>query len=226
MALDVVDILFPSDRQRRQPFLRSLSKLESTTAFGVGSLKAVVRFDAVVSKEHEFSSQLTDSAIEDGTTISDHVILAPRQLTLEAMVSDHPIDPEVLATLPTPTEGTDGLPIAAKPTQSQKAAEFLEALWRDKVFLKVVTKFRTYENLIITRMTWREENDVGEALQVTLQLREVRIASATVVPTEKLAPTNADLAAGKVERGKRAKKTPTPEKQESVRSAGRAAGAL
>lgn len=225
MAIDVVDVLFPSDRQRRQPFLRSLSRLESDVKFGTGSLKAVVAFDAVVSKEHQFSSQVTDNPVEDGTTVTDHVILAPRQLTLEAMVSDHPIDPEVLAKMPTPTEGPDGLPVAVKPTRSQKAAEFLEGLWRDKVLLKVVTKFRTYANLVIESMTWREENDVGEALQVTLQLREIRIASSAVTQTAQLLPTKSDLAAGKVERGKKPKQA-KPEKAESIRSAAQQAGVL
>lgn len=226
MAIDVIDVLFPDGRQRRQSFLRSVSKLESESAFGVGSMKAAVSFDAVISKEHQFSSQVTENPVEGGTTISDHVILAPRQLTLDAMVSDHPIDPEVLAALPEPVVGLDGFPVTAKPTRSQKAAEFLEALWRDKVLLKVVTKFRTYQNLVIESMSWREENDVGEALQVTLQLREIRVATAVTVQVSKLSATNADLAAGKVTRGKKAKKTPTPTKEESIRAAGKAAGVL
>lgn len=208
MAISVIDVLFPGERSSRsQAFRRSLSKLESVADFAGGSLRAAIGFDAVISRNHRMSSQVTDAPLEDGSVASDHAILAPRELTLEAVVSDSPIDPEVLARLPAPVVGPDGVPLETLPTRSQVAAELLEALWRDRVRLKVVTKFKVYENMLIQDLTWQESAEVGAALHATIQLRELRTVSLVVVPVEKLAPTSADLAASKVERGRRGTKS-------------------
>jgi len=200
--IQVVDVLFPGERQRSQRFRRSLSRLESVVNLAGTSLKAVIQFDAVITRGHKMSSTVTSDPVEDGSEASDHVILAPRELTLAAMVSDHPIDPEVLARNPLVLDA-DGFPVEAQPTRSQVAATLLEALWRDKVRLKIVTKFKTYENMLIQDMSWDESSDVGEALAATIVLRELRTAALVLVPTERLAPSSSDLASRKVERGRR-----------------------
>lgn len=155
------------------------------------SLSEAFRFDAVISRGHSRSSQITDSPLEDGSTVADHIILAPATLQLEALVSDHPLDKAERE-----ASYTNIL------TRSESAAAFLEQLWREKTLLTVTTRLHVYRDMVIERLDWQESAEIGEALAVSMTLREVRKVSLVSVPIEKLATATADLAASTTKRGR------------------------
>src|SRR3990167_9615837 len=136
MAVAVVDVLVPSQTQQGGQSKRSPMTMRS--------LAKEIRFDAVISRSHGRSSEVTEAAIEDGTSINDHVILAPRELTIDAIVSDHPIGAAATST-PNPD-------VVVTDTRSIVAAALLEELWATKALLTIVTPIRPYENKVITRL--------------------------------------------------------------------------
>lgn len=156
-----------------------------------------LRCDAVMSREHERSSQLTDAPIEDGSVTTDHIILDPIPFTLQGLVSDDPID-----------KAASEAAASAAQTRSEAAAALLERWWSDKTLLTITTPKRIYRNMAITRLSWQETADVGAALAFTLAVREIRKATLQTVAIEKLAPATADLAAPKVNRGRQHGRTP------------------
>lgn len=48
----------------------------------------------MLSETHEFVGEATHHAVEDGSEVTDHVILDPVRLTLEAMITNAPITEE------------------------------------------------------------------------------------------------------------------------------------
>ncbi len=196
MAVRVLDILFGG---------------QSTTE--IQSLSRSFKFDAVISRAHSMSSQIPDSVIEDGSTITDHVILDPRTLTIEAMVSDHPIDRTARTAA-----------AASAQTRSETAAALLESLWEGKELLRVVTRLHIYRDMVIERLDFSESAEVGEALSVSMSLRAIRKASLVTVPIAKLAAAQKDLAAGKIQRGRKAPKAAKSAQLDSLRKAAVAAG--
>lgn len=61
----------------------------------IGKRGLILQFDACLQENHQYSSTPTAFPVEDGSIISDHVILNPVTLTLTGVVSDNPL-PESL----------------------------------------------------------------------------------------------------------------------------------
>jgi len=177
------------------------------------SLTESVKFDCVISRTHGFSSDVTSSTVEDGSTINDHIIHAPRTLTIEGMVSDYPID----------QSAQQSAYESARP-RSEAAASILERLWQEKTLLRVVTRLRVYDDMVIERLDWTESNEEGEALSFSMSLREIHKVAVVTTTIEKLAAPAKDLAAGKVQRGRQKKKAVAEGAITSIRSASERAG--
>ncbi|MFH0902148.1 MAG: hypothetical protein V2A73_16070 [Pseudomonadota bacterium] len=161
----------------------------------IESLSRSIQFDAVVSRTHSFISTIADSPIEDGTSVTDHVIKSPRALTIEGLVSDHPVD-----------KATRENAAVAAQKRSQTAAAILEELWSTAATLRVITRLRIYNDMVIERLEWQETQDSGQTLTFRMDLREIKKVSASIVDVEVIATVQADLAAGPTQRGKRALK--------------------
>jgi len=71
----------------------ALLQLFTQTKAKIGVLDGVdgIELDCSVQETHERTATLTQSPVEDGSTISDHVILLPKRLTIEGIVSSTPL---------------------------------------------------------------------------------------------------------------------------------------
>ena len=58
---------------------------------GETTTQVVIPIDAVTSETFEFSSDITSHPVETDTDISDHIVLKPRTLSLEGVVSETPL---------------------------------------------------------------------------------------------------------------------------------------
>lgn len=177
--------------------------------------------DAVISRSTEFSSSVTSAPVEDGTSINDHVVLDPVSLQIDGFTSDHPVD--LLEGLSSAV-GAVGeiLGLGSGETRSQTAAKALEEAWRSKSLLEIVTRRRTYKNMVIERLSFSESQEIGDALSFTMQVTEIRKVSLVTVPASGLASAAADLASGAVDRGRQPAK-PRPAASPGVTSLSQAA---
>lgn len=124
---------------------------------GAGKI-GVLEMDVTVSENHSMRSDVTDSPVEDGTDISDHIRNAPRALTIEGVISKTPVNVQHF-----------------NPLRYRQAFKKLEQLHNDRVPVTVVTSFKTYKNMAVLQIDVRRDRDSGNIVQFTASLRQVRI---------------------------------------------------
>jgi hypothetical protein len=132
--------------------------------------------DAVLSEEHVYDSEITESPIEDGTPVSDNQVLLPVILNMECRISD----------------ATANLAQLNYPGRSTEAYKELVALQKKKETITVVTGINVYENMLIKRIGIPRSSRDGNSIKFSLVMKEI-----LVVGTD--AKTNRDLIAEDVQ---------------------------
>jgi hypothetical protein len=148
-------------------------------------LPALVEFDASISESHNDEAEVTEHPIEEGSNISDHFRKLPVYLTLEGMITNTPI--VFLASL------TPNSPIVGdfKPTWDRVETAYakLREFQTAGVLVDVITSLRTYANMALISVGVVREASTGNALHVSMTLREVKIANSLSIdqpiPVEK-----------------------------------------
>lgn len=127
--------------------------------------------DASLSENHNSTCKVTRNPIEDGSNISDHVIIDPISLSIEGIISDSPLSIKaaivgVVAGIPsaifggvagaagtalTAFMGNKLIAESAKP--SITAYQALSNVQRDKVLISVTTGLRQYKDMILENLT-------------------------------------------------------------------------
>lgn len=133
--------------------------------------------DAAISEEHVSESQATDYPVETGSNVTDHIRNAPRQLTVEGIVSDTPLDADVVQARGGFTGGirqshdvggefTDALP-------SEAALAKLEEIRLARKPVVVTSSIRTYKSMALLTLTVPRDKETGAALRFTAVFKEV-----------------------------------------------------
>lgn len=174
------------------------SSLDSAT--GERSLSSSVRslvFDAVEVVNHEAAASLTGKAVEGGVT-SDHKRADPRRVSVEAWVSNTPLDAP-------PEGGLDATVSADAIEQTDTGAnvigftsEFdrvrgvfneLHRLARNPIALTLSTPSQEYEDVQLVSVTTPTDAESGvDAARFSLEFQEVEVAetreTSTPIPRE------------------------------------------
>jgi hypothetical protein len=124
-----------------------------------------LELDCVISEDITMSNSVTQSPIETGESISDHVYNDPLQLRLEAIISDS--DPQ----------RQERQQLTNSPTVSARleAYEALRDLWRAKQPVDVVTGLETFTNMVVTNISIPRENADGDSIKFNVDLIQVEI---------------------------------------------------
>lgn len=176
----------------------------------------IISLDACVKEIHSRESPPTEFEIEDGNTISDHIIVKPFSLELEGVISDTPIDiaDAGLTTLTSAVLPTGGLLAATAARQayalydavqgsqspSQVAYTQLIELQKNKQPFDVLTTLRLYKNMWIKSINVPRDAATGRVLNFTVQLVELLIVEPKTVNIQVF--KDADLAASIASQGK------------------------
>lgn len=165
--------------------------------------------DASISENHERSANLSQSPIEDGSLVTDHVTLNPLKLTLNGIISDVPLSDvgsligsgvgTVSSTIGESLGGIAGAAaalgvgsvaslVSESPRDVQDAFKYLNELWKNRTPFTVVTALTRYQDMIITNITFPRSATIGGGLQFNIQLEQVRIVQSSVIklPVEQL----------------------------------------
>ena len=182
--------------------------------------------DGILSLEHHMSSVISQSPIENGSNISDHVILDNRKLTLEGVITNTPLEitQSVINTAataignPIPTlvgASTIGLLISEDSrNRMQDAFKYLESIWKDRLPFTMVTGFKRYEKVLITDLRIPETN-VRE-MRFNISLEQVALADTIMieVPRTTVDKSIETTATSTVSEGKKELQEPTEEVKE------------
>jgi hypothetical protein len=141
--------------------------------------------DTSISEDHVYTNRVTDNTIEDGTTVSDHIVRDPEQLTINGIVSNTPI------TLV--QQGENNLVREDLTNRVQVAHDLLLGYMGRSVpkqlgdipeqqltpqLLDIVTGLRTYTDMAITSLSFPRSRVTGNSLRFNISFRKVKKATA------------------------------------------------
>lgn len=124
-----------------------------------------LELDCVMNEDITMSSNVTESPIETGESISDHVYNEPLQLRLEAIISDS--DPQRLE-----RQKQNNSPITSARLEAYEA---LRDLWEAKQPVDVVTGLETFSNMVVTNISIPRENADGDSIKFNVDIKQVKI---------------------------------------------------
>ena len=162
-------------------------------------------FTVVISEAEKATAKLTDYPVEDGVSYSDHVILAPREVTVQV-----------------------GQGVDESETDPRDKLDKLRELMEAREPIELYTGKSYYKSMIITSISQTTDAKTETVLIASVTLREVRIAhtQAAAVPVLKQKQKQAKKTVASTQRGtqqvQEAAKQPQP-KQPEDRSALKAA---
>ncbi len=125
-------------------------------------------FDAILSANHESTLTVTQHPVESGAAISDHAYLNPARLTLQVAMTDLAQD-----IYPGQFSGPG--------SRSVTAYQLLLDLQASRIPMKVVTRLRSYDNMIVESISSADDNSTALGLKATVTLREIFVATVTKI---------------------------------------------
>ena len=115
-------------------------------------------FDAVLKTDHTSKLTVTSHPIESGANISDHAFIEPAEITVEIGMTD-----------------CNGVGVSDKMFKSLQALQF------SRQRITVVTRYRTYQNMLIVSMSVPDDFMTMNALKAMLMLREIPVVGTQTV---------------------------------------------
>jgi hypothetical protein len=152
------------------------------------SLSGVVEFDAdlTIEENHERAADVTEHPVESGAVVSDHVILSPERLRVSGFVSDAGV-----------------AVFGAQPGRTQGAFETLDSAWRARDLVQVVTGYKTYRDMVITRLDMPRNRP--ESMQFNIEMQHVIIVdsqTAQLAAGEPSSPAVANATGSRTDAGR------------------------
>lgn len=174
--------------------------------------------DASISEQHNSEVEVTDHDVEEGSPISDHARVKPVTLTMEALITNTPINRGQALRIvesngiqfQTPNQSEQLRGVAGYAEQSFAKLETL----RDSVkLITVITALKTYSNMILTSLSVPRNASIGEALRFTATFKSVRLVKNQTTQTKVTKTTQGQ---GKKKLGRLPTK-PVPPAEKAVR---------
>ena len=128
-----------------------------------------LQLDCTTSEDHELGSEVTDSPVELGADVTDHIRLTPDRVTIEGVVSNH-VDSLIGQLRQTGTEHVD-------------AWQTLREIRRRRALFDITTSLRKYRNMWIESVSTRRSLETTNILIFTASCREIKFASVELLTT-------------------------------------------
>jgi len=122
-------------------------------------------FDAILKTDHSSKVTATSHPIESGASISDHAFVEPVEISIELAVSDSERN-----------RGTFG-----SGNRSVKAFQELIELQTSRKLITVVTRLKTYHNMLILSVSAPDDYTTMNAFRAVVILREIPVVSTSRV---------------------------------------------
>lgn len=176
------------NRERRyQPKVMQSSLFFREENFGIGEIS----FDLLIDESHSIEFDIADHAVENGSSISDHVQERLRSVQVTGLFTNHPIGEKKSGYVQYGTEAEDGSVTVNRAVDSVEIngvkgkgnvaldlmLDSLKALARERKPVRLVTSLEVYEEMVVESLSYDRGPDDGESIKFTLKLREVRTAT-------------------------------------------------
>jgi len=121
---------------------------------------ADVLVDATISENPSFSNTVTDKAVEEGGSISDHVENEPTVLPLECTITGE------------------------ESASADEKYERLQEIAQEKEVIEVVGALQVYENMVIEEFAPGKDADIANGFRADITLKQVRIVEQDTIEVE------------------------------------------
>jgi hypothetical protein len=177
------------------------------------STGTIITIDASLQETHERQSPPTEFEVEDGSTVSDHIIVKPFSLKVQGIITDTPLSLinaalSTVASAILPPVGIIGAGIgvalskALVGSKSPSVAAYgqLLNLQSTKLPFDVLTSLQRYSSMWIKSISVPRDAQTGKAIVFDVELVQLLLVSPKSVNT--LIFKNADLSAAEQDEGK------------------------
>ena len=152
-----------------------------------GAAVEVLTLDAVIAHQIELTSSLTEHALEDGTTVVDHVIRQPDQVTVTGYVSSFPV-----------TILTGGIVPIRNFGRAKTAYQALKELMEKPERVSIQDALDQYSSMILTELRIPRDLATYNGIQFTGTFRKARFvatAEVEISTDDPIAKEKADVGA-------------------------------
>ena len=151
--------------------------------FGLEELK----FDLLIDESHSLDFEIPEHAVENGSSISDHVCERLRSVQITGLFTNHPIGGKKSGYVNedgTVNEEPDEVSVDGVEGRGNIALanfEKLKEIARRRKPVRLVTSLEVYEEMVFESIPYSRGPDDGESIKFTAKLREVRTAKVSTV---------------------------------------------
>lgn len=174
----MVSVTVPAGYAAPQPVSASDPSTDNFTLRTTPSQSTSYVFDAVLSLEHDQSLTKTQHPVQTGASITSHAYIEPAQLVMYVLMSD--------AASQYVAANQSSAPFITRfsgnPSKSVSAYQQMLTLQSARVPLTVVTRLRTYNNMLITKVSPHEDSKTITGARFRLEFGQIFIASTQVTP--------------------------------------------
>lgn len=171
--------ILDTQREDNPPRVVQSSLFFRDEKFGLSELP----FDLLVEESHRLEFDISDHAVENGTTVSDHVQERLRSVEVTGLFTNHPIggrSPSYVTDGGEILEEADevkleGLSAVTNAARDDKL-ERLKAIARKREPVRLVTALEIYDEMIIEELSFDRGPSDGESVSFRMRLREIRTA--------------------------------------------------
>jgi hypothetical protein len=129
-----------------------------------------IEFDALITESRSYEADIPDYPTEDGFNVSDSILRRPFILDVTAFISDTPV--------------TWKNRFGSTKNRTKKVLAMLEDLYFNGSIVTFTTSDKVYKNMGITSLTIPKTKENGLGVEVTFQLKQIRVTKAktTTIP--------------------------------------------
>ena len=118
-----------------------------------------ISLDATLSEDHSYLARATQFPLENGSFVSDHVVVEPIRLNIRGIVSDTPIN------------------LLSDFNRSIDNFNRLTRLFETKSIISVITGIRVYRNMVMTSLRVPRDVESGQSLTFEIDLQEMKFVN-------------------------------------------------
>lgn len=142
---------------------------------------AGIQLDAVLSESHSADVRVTKNPVELGATISDHAIIEPKKLRIEATITNSPLGSAAIGQLIDTASNLFGSTNSENVTRSSTAYNALIEIMEQRQLIEVQTKLKLYENMMITSMPVIQTKNNSNSVDMVINLEELLITESEFI---------------------------------------------
>lgn len=191
---------FQTKKRDAEPIQASLFAIGKTDKNGVGEIE----FDLMPKESHGLDFDISEHPVDNGSTITDHIRMKPRECSVTGMFTCHPIKAYSKDKV-TIDDGAEEM----SENRALTLYKELETLCKAMNKVRLVTDIMTYPTMLIKSLKTDRDRSSGEAITFSMTLREYmgvdmqKTTSDIVITPAKLNTNNAKTIAKKKNTGRK-----------------------